>query len=315
MFQQVNSRIFPTGRLVKNRLQIVLSLMSVMLVACGSDDSDPASPLRTGVFLDAAPVEGLGYETATMRGKTNLAGEFSFNAGETITFTIGNFSLPALQAANSLTPKDIFGATDVTEPEVADLSRLLQSLDVDSDASNGILLPLTVDAIASDTVIDFGGPNFDTQAAFVLSQVNESQNGLVDVETAVADLTDSLIENELINEDCTSAHPLVNSTAELSMLEHGVSGTIKVINDCVIEVSNFNYDGGGPDVFFYAAADRAYGADSFMISEPRLNGQQWVNDTVTLKIPEGKTLDDFNGLSVWCFRFGINFGDGFFNDS
>lgn len=308
MFQLVSRRNFSASGLAKIRLPIALSLMSIMLVACGSDDSGPASPLRTGVFLDAAAVEGLGYETATMSGKTNLAGEFSFNAGETINFSIGGFSLPSVQAAAIVTPKDIFGASDVEDPRVADLSVLLQSLDSDKDTSNGILLPFTVESITSDAVIEFGDANFTAQAASVVSQVNGTESNLVDTNTATADLTESLIDNELISDGCTSDHPLVGQVAELSTLAHGVSGTITVLNDCVLEVTDFNYDGGGPAVYFYAGIDKNYRTDAFPIG-PRLNNQQWVNDTLRLSIPEGKSLDDFNSLSVWCFDFNANFGD------
>jgi len=285
-----------------------MGLVSLMLIACGGDDSDPASPMRTGVFLDAAPVEGLSYETVTMSGKTNAAGEFTFNAGETVKFNIGGFALPAVQAAANVTPKEIFGASDVDDPKVADLSRLLQSMDVDRDTSNGILLPIAIESITSDTIIEFGSPNFIAQAESVLLQVNESQPALIDTNTATADLTESLIDNELISDNCTSVHPLVGQVAELSTLAHGVSGTITVLNDCVLEVTNFNYDGGGPAVYFYAGNDKNYRTDAFPIG-PRLNGQQWVNDTVRLPIPEGKSLDDFNSLSVWCFDFNANFGD------
>lgn len=294
----------------------VIAVLSFTLVACGSDDADPASPLRTGVFLDSA-VEGLNYATATMSGKTNATGEFNFNAGETITFSIGGYELPSVQAASIVTPLDIFGATDTEDARVADLSRLLQSMDADANPNNGISLPMNVESITSDTIIDFGEPSFDTQALSLLAQINESQDQLasqlVDSNTATAHLNQTLVDNNLVSDDCTSDHPFVGRTAELSTLEHGVSGTISIMNDCVIEVTNFNYDGGGPQVFFYGAVDQDYITDAFPIGN-RLNGQQWVNDTLLLAIPEGKTLDDFNSLSVWCADFSINFGDAYFGE-
>jgi len=35
---------------------VSIGALSATLIACGSDDSGPASPLRTGVFLDSAPL-------------------------------------------------------------------------------------------------------------------------------------------------------------------------------------------------------------------------------------------------------------------
>jgi len=131
---------------------------------------------------------------------------------------------------------------------------------------------------------------------------------LVDANTAMAGLNQALVDNMLVAQDFSAEHPFVGQSVALSTIQHGVSGTVTVVSDCELEVNMFNYDGGGPSVYFYAAIDGAYAADSFIIG-PQLNGQQWVNDTLRLPIPEGKSLDDFNSLSVWCSDFNINFGD------
>lgn len=288
-----------------------IGAITLSLIACESADNSPASPLRTGVFLDSAAVEGLGYSTATMNGKTNMSGEFSFNAGERITFSLGGLALPDVQAANTVTPVTIFGSN---EAAVADLSRLLQSMDEDRITENGITLPLTVESITSDTQIDFGEQNFDAQAQALLQQVSGADATLIGATVAMDNLNQSLVDNDLVSDDCSADHPFVGRSVELSSLAHGVSGTVTVVDDCVIEVTNFNYDGGGPSVYFYGATDRNYSGDSFIIGQ-RLNGQRWVNDTIRLPFPEGKTLDDFNSLSVWCSDFNANFGDAFFGDS
>lgn len=317
MFQLVSNRILHTARAVEAHRPITAVLASLMLVACSGDDGGSAPALTTGVFLDSSAVEGLGYVTtgrngeAGLSGKTDRDGEFDFNAGDSVTFSLGGFALPTVQATSNVTTVSLFGAADANDPRVADLSRLLQSMDTDQTPDNGITLPLTVESINSDTQLDFGEPAFDAQATLVLSQVNESEGPLVDSETASAELTESLVENEVISDECTSEHPLVGRTAELSTFAHGVSGTLTVLNDCVIEVTNFNYDGGGPAVYFYAGVDRNYVTGSFPIGR-QLNGQQWVNETLLLTIPEGKSLDDFNSLSVWCFDFNANFGDAVF---
>jgi len=139
------------------------------------------------------------------------------------------------------------------------------------------------------------------------------QATLIGANTATASLTQALVDNELTSE-CASTHRYVGRTAQLSNLAHGVSGTITVLNDCEIEVTNFNYDGGGPSVYFYAAQDRAFSGNSFIVSE-MLSGTRWINDTVRIFVPEGKTLDDFNSVSVWCRDFNANFGDAFFGDA
>lgn len=117
-----------------------------------------------------------------------------------------------------------------------------------------------------------------------------------------------------IAENCTADHPYVGRTRQLSMLEHGVAGTVLIKDDCTIEVSDFFYDGGGPSVYFYGGQNQVYiGANAFSIG-PLLTGTVYDAGTITLAIPEGKTLDDFDSISVWCFDFNANFGDAFFGD-
>jgi len=288
-----------------------IAILSLSLIACGSVDSDPASPLRTGVFLDSAPVEGLGFTTETMSGNTNVDGEFTYNAGERITFSLGGLALPTVPAASTMTSRDLF---EDDESAAADLSRLLQSMDEDGMPEDFISLPLNVESITSDTQIEFGGPDFDSQAQTLLSQVNDSQAILIGSETATASVDMALEVNGLVaSEECTAEHPYVGRSLELSDLSfHGVSGTVTVINDCEMEVTNFNYDGGGPSVYFYAAVDRAYSSNFFIIG-PMLSGTRWVDDTIRLPLPEGRTFDDFNSMSVWCRDFNANFGEVLFD--
>jgi len=300
----------PVKRSRTNQL-MCMGILSLSLFACGNDESGPASPMRTGVFLDSAAVEGLSYTTATMSGQTSSLGEFTFNAGERITFSVGGLALPEVQAADYVTAVTLFGND---ETAVADLSRLLQSMDEDGILDNGISLPPDVESITSDTPVEFGGADFDAQAQALLMQVNDQQASLVDAEIAVANLNQALVDNGLVSGECSAEHPFVGRSAELSSLAHGVSGTVTVLNDCELEVTNFNYDGGGPSVYFYAAVDREYSSNSFIIGQ-QLNGKRWVNDTLRLPIPEGKSLDDFNSLSVWCYDFNANFGDVFFGDT
>jgi len=302
-----------TPALVSVRLRgaLLVTALAVTLGACSSDGSEPASPLRTGVFLDSA-VEGLSYDTPTMSGVTGAAGEFGFNAGEMVRFSIGSLQLPEVPAANTITPMDIFAADDLADTRVVNLSRLLQSLDLDGDPDNGITLPRgdLVDSLITADTIDIASDGFDAQAIAVLTELVSSTPTLVDANTASAHLMQTLIDNDLLSSGCTSEHPSVGLTGELSTIAHGVSGSLTVLDDCTIEVRNFNYDGGGPSVYFYAALDGNYSSPSAILG-PRLDGQQWVNDTLRLSLPDGVSLDDFNSLSVWCRDFHANFGEVF----
>ena len=103
--------------------------------------------------------------------------------------------------------------------------------------------------------------------------------------------------------------------ATLSSLQHGVSGSVTIVDARTLRLSGFHYDGGGPQVFAYLGTeDRNTAYASGIAVGPRLNraGQPYVNASVDLQLPEGQTLDSFNALSIWCVAFGANFGSGTF---
>ena len=96
-------------------MKISLSLAALGLVALlsacgggggGSTPNTPSATVLTGVFIDSQ-VGGIDFTTATQSGKTNAKGEFSYVAGETVTFSIGSVQLPAVAANATVTPLDI----------------------------------------------------------------------------------------------------------------------------------------------------------------------------------------------------------------
>jgi hypothetical protein len=109
---------------------------------------------------------------------------------------------------------------------------------------------------------------------------------------------------------CTKLSPKIGQTATLSTRSHGVTGTAKVVDDCTIEIANFNYDGGGlPDVFFYGAKSGNY-AGGFAIGENQFDKKQ-TNSAIKLTLKD-KELDNLDGISLWCVRAGVSFGNGLF---
>ncbi|WP_221073925.1 DM13 domain-containing protein [Agarivorans aestuarii] len=109
-----------------------------------------------------------------------------------------------------------------------------------------------------------------------------------------------------------SDHPKVGQVAMLSTLSHNVSGRVEIIDNCTIEVTGFNYDGGGPDVLFYGAPSSDYTQGGFAIGDI-INGPMYNNDTLRLSLANAQQLDQLAGISVWCRDFSVSFGDGLFN--
>ena len=113
--------------------------------------------------------------------------------------------------------------------------------------------------------------------------------------------------------DCPSTHPSVGAVAQLTPKFHGVSGTATVINDCSIQIRNFAFDGSGIDVRIYGARGGDYGSGFSMSQDLVRPGDPYADVTLNLQLPSGTTLDDVEGISVWCVPVGVSFGDGLFS--
>ena len=155
--------------------------------------SSSLGPIQTGVFLDAA-VSNLGYRTQSLDGSTNELGEFNYREGETIVFFIGELEFPAVPVADIITPLDLANTDNPNNPVVINIARLLQSLDSDGDAENGI--SLSEAAISAARILDFTlAPEIFEQLPAVQSWLQESggpNQSLVSTEQALAHLQATL---------------------------------------------------------------------------------------------------------------------------
>ena len=109
---------------------------------------------------------------------------------------------------------------------------------------------------------------------------------------------------------CGKTHAKVGQTLSFSTKSHKVAGTVTIIDDCTLSFQNFTYDGGGIDVQIYGGTDQNF-SNSLSLSKD-IYGTAYDQSSLTLRLPTGRTLDDFNSLSVWCVDVGISFGDGKF---
>ena len=301
-----------------------LVCLLALLTACGSDGSDsaatnntpvtppapaPVTPeIFTGQFIDSA-VEGLNYQTQTQSGTTNAQGEFSFSANETVTFSIGAITFPTVDATLIITPLSLFTTEDVNDLMVINTLRMLQSLDEDADPTNGIKIPSIVHELAANLTLDFSSDEFAAQVEALLTASSAMNLSLISIDDALYHFQQTLADmNQQSNSSCEKTHNMVGWNGYFSTLAHNVSGKATIIDDCTIQLSEFYYDGGGPEVYVYAAKNHNYsGIGAFSISS-RISNTMYSNNSLTLKLPAGKTLDDLTGLSIWCVDFAANFG-------
>lgn len=114
--------------------KFTLSLITVAILSACADNT---SNVSSGVFVDA-PVEGLSYTSGAITGTTDASGRFLYTTGGTVTFSLGGVTLPTVAGAAMVTPVDLVGASGAHDPAALAIARLLQSVDADGDASNGI---------------------------------------------------------------------------------------------------------------------------------------------------------------------------------
>ena len=206
----------------------VLSLSvagTLLLVGCGGGSSTPVSEgmVLTGVFVDSA-VEGATYATLTQSGTTNAEGEFSYLAGEQVTFSIGNAQLPAVAAASQITPVDIAASSATPAAMTTNIARLLQSLDQDGNPDNGITISADAAVSASQLNFDVSVEEFENNAEVINLVAN---SGSVNTSLISAEEANSHLNSTLGN-DATSN---VVDTWDITYRE-----------DCV-EKFTFNADG------------------------------------------------------------------------
>jgi len=116
----------------------------------------------TGILIDS-PVSGVSYSaTSGKSGVTNNEGNFNFNHGDKIEFKLGNLTLGNIPGSLIVTPIELAGDSD---NKLQNLLVLLQSLDSDSNLTNGISIsPETASAVKSNINLESDPQSFAEMA-------------------------------------------------------------------------------------------------------------------------------------------------------
>ncbi|MFC3120072.1 DM13 domain-containing protein [Agaribacter flavus] len=272
------------------------------------DSQQNDGTVLTGVFIDAA-VAGLHFKTDSQEGSTNAEGEFSFISGEKIVFSIGDITFPEVEASEMITPLTVFNTDNTRDPRVLNMARLLQTLDQDGTPGNGITITDDAHNQANGVSVDFSSNDFDAQVNDVIANAGADKTSLISAEEALTHLELSLGNMEISTDTCDIETDKKGFTGQLSSFAYEVAGTVTVIDGCTLEVTMFTYvDGGAPKVQFYTGNNLNFvGANSYGLG-PNLEGKTFREETIVLSLPEGRSVNDFNSLSVWCVDFNVDFG-------
>jgi beta-glucanase (GH16 family) len=136
-------------------------------------------------MLVNAPVSGAEFKTPTQSGLTEAGGQFPYQTGENVTFTVGTIFLGTVQAADIITPVELTGSAVPTTAAATNMLVFLQSIDSDSpNYGNGISISAATRAAAEGLTLNFNSPNFDMEVAAVVAVIAPG-NAVVSGQTAL----------------------------------------------------------------------------------------------------------------------------------
>lgn len=214
----------------------------------------------TGVLIDS-PVEGVTFNTETQSGKTNSRGEFEYISGELVNFSIGDTMFPVVTAEPRITPIELSASAENPGATAINIARFLQTLDVDGNPDNGIVIPNG--APAASFAIDFDQPiaEFESDSSVVnmvsnsgsvnVTLIDESlaimhvQESL-DIDLSEGESPDVILSNDLTE---TSFGGLTGSVINFELEDGGffdfdiidMEATIEVVNQTGVFQTSSNY--------------------------------------------------------------------------
>ncbi|XP_054714140.1 protein Skeletor, isoforms B/C-like [Uloborus diversus] len=92
---------------------------------------------------------------------------------------------------------------------------------------------------------------------------------------------------------------------------HGLKGAVFAASDNTFYITDFSYDGEGPDAYFWAGTTEQPSPDGFIVPDEFGTKQvlgKYSNQNIAITLPDGKKISDIKWLSVWCRKFAANFG-------
>ncbi|MFA6145246.1 MAG: hypothetical protein WC691_10650, partial [Sulfuricurvum sp.] len=255
----------------------------IALAGGGSGDTTP--PL-IGIFTDSA-VGGVDYYINGVKvGTTDASGKFSYKAGDTITFKVGNVTIgditsTQINADGKVLPQDLVGVarTEITNATVVKIAQFLQTLD--SNSSDTVI---TVDTSKLATTA-----SGDVSSATLDSSLFAAAVTVVTTNEALAHLG----TNTAITVPILTSINIVSATGVLnSILNTGDNVSVKATMNEIVTVS------GTPQI--------ALNIGGVIVKADYVSGSGTKELTFTYTILSGQT--DANGISIDVNALTLNGG-------
>ena len=126
----------------------LIIFLSIFFIGCNSENNknNNSNPKITGKFIDSE-VSGITYKcSSSLLGITNINGEYTCFKNDEVSFYLNDFKLGTSSVKDIITPVDLFPIMESDTESIQNekyekaikVALLLQNLDSDNDASNGI---------------------------------------------------------------------------------------------------------------------------------------------------------------------------------
>ncbi|MCJ8337133.1 MAG: hypothetical protein MJK10_01570 [Pseudomonadales bacterium] len=154
------------------------SSSSSVAIGSGNGSSSSSVAIGSGQFKDSN-TSGISYESGGKSGVTNENGDFSYEIGKEITFSVGNVVLGKSIGKALISPVDLVVGGNSDTLAVKYIASFLMMLDTDQDATNGITISTNVQDIAFNwPQIKFTARHFTRALKGIIPQVNDANEGI-----------------------------------------------------------------------------------------------------------------------------------------
>lgn len=89
--------------------------------------------------------------------------------------------------------------------------------------------------------------------------------------------------------------------------DHDAEAVATILDERTIRIDHFTYDGAAPLVYFYLGATNTYNDFFNGVSIGPVLDRAYADESLTVQLPMGETLDGYGAISVWCEAFMVNF--------
>lgn len=150
----------------------------------------------TGVFKDSN-VSGMTYVSGAQSGLTGTDGSFTYEVGNTVTFSVGGVTVGSTTGKSLVTPIDLVTGGDSNNTQVQNIVRFLLMLDENGDPDDSITISSAVQAVSSTwSQVDFTTNDLATELTTIISDAataDSTAHTLPTIATAQAHLESTLL--------------------------------------------------------------------------------------------------------------------------